>query len=203
MKRIVLISMMCLLITLTGNAQNASKAQRILDKTASVVGRKGGASANFNITSSKFGNTSGTIAIKGNKFYANTPKAIVWFNGKTQWSYMSSTKEVSVSNPNQAKQMSMNPYTFITLYRTGYNMSMKTEGNSYKIHLNALNQKRSVPELYIIVDKRNYTPSQVKMRQGTTWTTIDISNFNARNQSDATFVFNAKEYPSAEIVDLR
>ena len=76
------------------NAQNATQARKVLDKTASIIGRKGGASANFKISSAKIGSTTGTIAIKGNKFHARTPQAIVWFDGKTQWSYMKSTEEV-------------------------------------------------------------------------------------------------------------
>ena len=203
MKKTVLSLMMLLLVFTAANAQNSLQARKILDKTASVVGSKNGARANFTISSSKYGNTSGSIAIKGNKFYANTPKAIVWFNGKTQWSYMHSTNEVSISNPNEAKQMSMNPYKFITMYRNGYDMSMTSKGSNYITHLVAQNSKRSVQELYITISKSSYKPSQVKMRQDKVWTTIDISNFANRNISDDSFVFNAKEFPSAEVVDLR
>lgn len=56
--------------------------------------------------------------------------------------------------------------------------------------------------MYITVDK-NYVPKQVKMRQGSTWTTISISNFKASRQSDATFSFNSKDFPTAEVIDLR
>ena len=51
----------------------AQTAQQVLDKTAAVIGNKGGASANFNMSSSKYGSASGSIAIKGNKFNARTP----------------------------------------------------------------------------------------------------------------------------------
>jgi hypothetical protein len=66
----------------------------------------------------------------------------------------------------------------------------------------AQNKGRSIPELYITVNS-SYLPTQIKMRQGSQWSTIKISNFKAKNQSDATFVFNAKDYPSAEMIDLR
>lgn len=87
----------------------AQTAQQVLDKTAAVIGNKKGATANFKLSSPKYGSASGTITIKGNKFNARTPEAIVWYNGKTQWTYMKKTNEVNVSNPTQAKQMSMNP----------------------------------------------------------------------------------------------
>lgn len=185
------------------NRTHAQTAMQVLDKTAAVIGHKSGASANFQMSSPKYGSASGTIAIKGSKFNARTEQAIVWFDGTTQWSYMKNTNEVNVSKPTQAKQMSMNPYTFINIYKTGYNINMVTKGNNYEVHLTAQNQKRSVAELYITINKKNYIPSQVKMRQGKTWSTITVSNFKAKSLPNSTFVFNSKEFPKAEIVDLR
>lgn len=183
--------------------QGATNAKSILDKTASIVGRRGGASASFKISSAKIGSTTGTIAIKGNKFYAQTPQAIVWYNGKTQWSYMKRTNEVNVSTPTQAQQMTMNPYTFITMYKSGYDLQATTTKDSYCIHMTAQNKKRSVQELYIWVNKKSYHPTQVKMRQGGTWTTIAISNFKAVNQPNSIFSFRSKDFPTAEVIDLR
>lgn len=195
--RLILILMS--LLTLSGNAQTA---RQILDKTAAVVGRKGGASARFTITDGKNTSTSGTVAIKGKKFFASTPEAKVWFDGKTQWSYMKSTNEVNVSHPTQSQQMSMNPYTFINIYKTGYTMTDKKTGTSHEIHLVAQNQKRTVQELYITVSAQ-YHPTKIRMRQGKNWTTITISNFLAKNQPDATFRFPSKDFPTAEVIDLR
>jgi hypothetical protein len=100
------------LMSLVANAQNAAEARKILDKTASVVGRKGGASANFTVSSSKVGTVSGSIAIKGNMFHARTPQAIVctW---QHKWSYMKSTNEVNISTPTEA-QNEDEPLTFLT-----------------------------------------------------------------------------------------
>ena len=181
----------------------AQTAQQVLDKTAAIVGNKKGASASFKLSSPKYGSASGSIAIKGNKFNARTPQAIVWYNGKTQWSYMKKTNEVNVTNPTQAQQMSMNPYTFINIYKTGYTSTMKTIGSNYKVRLVAQNKKRTVQELILTIDKKSYIPSQIKMRQGNTWSTITVSNFKAKSISNSTFVFNSKDFPKAEIVDLR
>lgn len=202
MKKAILTTLL-LLTAICGYSQNATEARKVLDKTAAVIGRKGGASASFKISSAKIGSTSGTIAIKGNKFHARTPQAIVWFNGKTQWSYMKSTDEVNVSTPTEAQQMAMNPYKFINMYKQGYTLSMTKSGQNYNVHLVAQNKQRTVQEMFILVNSKTYTPSQVKMREGQTWTTITISGFQAKNQADATFVFNAKDFPTAEVVDLR
>ncbi|MBQ7421663.1 MAG: hypothetical protein IJV27_05960 [Prevotella sp.] len=181
---------------------SAQTAKQILDKTASIVGRTGGASGNFRMTSPTYGSTSGIIAIKGKKFYANTAEAKVWFDGKTQWAYLKSTDEVSISTPTQAEQMAMNPYTFINIYKTGFKMNMKTISGNYEIHLIAQNKKRTIQEMYITIGK-DYLPKSVKMRQGTSWTNIFISKFLAKDQNDSIFKFNSKDCPNAEIIDLR
>ena len=199
MKKTILIALMALI----GLSAFAQSAQQVLDRTAKVIGNKSGASANFTISNAKIGSSSGTIAIKGNKFNARTPQAIVWFNGKTQWSYLKKTNEVNISTPTQAQQMAMNPYTFINIYKTGYKSTLKTAGSNYVVHLVANNQKRSVAEMYITINKKTHVPSVVKMRQGNTWSTITVSNFRAKSVSNSTFNFNSKECPGAEVIDLR
>ena len=201
MRKVILMATM-VLMSLVANAQNAAEARKILDKTASVVGRKGGASANFTVSSSKVGTVSGSIATKGNMFHARTPQAIVWYNGKTQWSYMKTTNEVNISTPTEAQKMKMNPYTFLTMYKSGYNLSMTRKGKNYNVHLVAQNKTRSVQEVYLSINS-SYTPTTVKMREGQTWTTIAITNFRAQSQPTSTFTYRVKDFPSAEIIDLR
>ncbi len=200
MKKLSLI-FVALLATLGLCAQNAAQARKILDKTASIVGRKGGAVANFSM-SGKYGNSSGTIAVKGNKFNATTPQAVVWYDGKTQWTYMKKNQEVNVTTPTEAQQQSMNPYKFISIYKNGFKLGMKTVNGGWQIHLYATNQKRTIKEMYITVGK-DYLPKTIRMRQANGWTTISVSNFKAKNLSDSVFRFNAKDYPHAEVIDLR
>ena len=111
---------------------------------------------------------------------------------------------MNLTNPDQAKQMSMNPYTFINIYKTGYRATITSKsGSNYTIRLYAYNQKRTVQEMYITINKKTYIPSQVKMRQGNSWSTINVSNFKAKNQPNSIFTFNAKDCPQAEVIDLR
>lgn len=184
-------------------AQNTTLARKVLDKTAAVVGNKSGASASFKVSGSKIGITAGTIAIKGRMFHVSTPKAIVWYNGKTQWSYLKSTNEVNVSTPSEAQRLRMNPYAFITMYKSGYNTSVTKQGSNYIVHLVAQNKSKSVQELYLTVNAKTYVPSVVKMKDGGTWTTITISQFKTKSISNSTFSFSKNDFPTAEVIDLR
>ena len=82
-------------------------------------------------------------------------------------------------------------------------MNMKKSGNNYQVHLTAQNKKRTVQELYISINKKSYVPSRIKMRQNSTWSTITVSNFKAKNQPNSVFTFNQKDFPQAEVIDLR
>lgn len=201
---ILLVAAMAVVSSVQSMAQsNTAQARAILDKTSKVIGHKSGVSASFTLKNSTTGNVSGTIAVKGGKFNARTPQAIVWFNGKTQWTYMKKNNEVNISTPTQAQQQMMNPYTFINVYKTGYKMSSAKAGASYEVHLVAQNQKRSIQEMYVTVNSKTYVPSRVKMKHNGRWYTVTISNFSAKKQPDSLFTFNSKDYPSAEVIDLR
>ena len=198
MKRIGII-MVAALMSMGSFAQSA---KAVLDKAAGTITAQSGVKANFKMTTAN-GSTSGTIAIKGKKFYATTPQAKVWFDGKTQWTYLKNNDEVNVSNPTEAQLQAINPYNFIHLYKRGYTYTMNTAGNDYVIHLMASSADRKIKELFISVNKKNYQPKQVKMLQGKKWTTFDINSIKKESIPDSQFRFNAKDFPKAEVIDLR
>ncbi|MBR5687553.1 MAG: outer-membrane lipoprotein carrier protein LolA [Prevotella sp.] len=202
MKKRILITAIVSVLAMVCFGQQPAKAKKILDKTAAALNAQGGASANFTMQSDGVGSTSGTIAIKGNKFRATTPEASTWYNGTTQWTYMKKTEEVNVSDPDERQQSQLNPYKFITMYKSGYRLGVKDVSGGWEVHLKALNMGRSIQEMYINVSNQ-YLPTKVRIREGQKWSTITISNFRAGNQSDDIFTFPAKDYPDAEIIDLR
>ena len=182
---------------------SAESAKSILDKAAATVSNPNGVQAKFEMHSKQFGDTSGNISIKGIKFHASTPQAIIWFDGKTQWTYMKQNDEVNVSNPSEAELQAINPYNFINIYKKGFKLSAKKVNNSYEVHLKATDNKRNIQEMYIIVDQNSYRPTHIKMQQNGKWSVLIISGLKATNLSDGLFQFNAKDFPQAEIIDLR
>lgn len=199
MKKIVLI-ITALLIAIGSDAQTAKS---VLDKCASTLSAKKGVSANFTMESAQYGNNSGTISVKGRMFTASTSAATMWFDGKTLWTYLAKNNEVNVSTPTEAQLQALNPYTFINMYKEGFTYTMTKNDKNYTVHLTATDSKRRVQELFITIDNKSYVPSEVKMRQGSKWTVFHISNFKVTSLNDRMFSFNSKDYPTAEVVDLR
>ena len=194
----------CFLITaiLLSVATYGQTAKSVLDKAAANVSAKEGIRANFKMTGSH-GNTSGQIAVKGRKFYATTPMATIWFDGKTQWTYMKNNDEVNISNPTEAQLQAINPYNFINLYKKGYNYTLNKSGNDYVVHLTATNANAKIKEMFISINKNNYNPTQVKLLQGKKWSIFDITDLKKQAVADSQFRFNSKDFPSAEVIDLR
>ena len=194
----------CFLITtvLFSTITFAQTAKSVLDRTAANITVKSGVQADFKMSGS-MGSTSGTIAVKGKKFHATTPQAIVWFDGKTQWTYMKNNDEVNVTAPTEAQLQAINPYNFINLYKNGYDYTLNKSGKDYIVHLTASSKDKKIREMFITINKSTYHPTQVKLLQGTKWTIFDISNLKKQNVPDSQFRFNAKDFPQAEVIDLR
>jgi outer membrane lipoprotein-sorting protein len=194
----------CILIltALISTVATAQTAKSVLDKAAAHITVKEGVKANFKMQGG-IGNTSGTILIKGKKFQASTPQATVWFDGKTMWTYMKQNEEVNVSNPTEAQLQAINPYNFINLYKNGYNSTLNNTGSSYVVHLTSNVKDRKIKELFVTIDKQSYRPTQVKLLQGKKWTIFDITDLSKSKVADSQFRFNAKDFPKAEVIDLR
>jgi hypothetical protein len=69
--------------------------------------------------------------------------------------------------------------------------------------MTASQPKRAIKEMYITINSKSYQPTSVKLLQNGKWTNISISQFKASNLNDEMFRFNSKDFPEAEIIDLR
>ncbi|MDO4715297.1 MAG: LolA-like putative outer membrane lipoprotein chaperone [Bacteroidales bacterium] len=184
-------------------------ATQVLDKTAARFGSSVTAafSADNFSGDNKTGSTSGTIAIKGKKFVISTPGYKTWFDGKTQWTYTNANEEVNVSTPTADEVARMNPTSFVYLYKQGYSATVKDvtlRGKTcYEVHLKA-NQGKAIKEVILTIEKSSFTPYSIRFRQGSNqWTRITINNFTNQKTKDTAYAFNSKDYPQAEIIDLR
>lgn len=96
-------------------------AQDILDRTATTFRQAGGIQADFTVqTYAKGvlqGSSVGTIRLKGEKFLLDADGVKTWFDGRTQWSYLTNSDEVNVSEPTPEELQSINPYALLSIYK--------------------------------------------------------------------------------------
>lgn len=182
----------------------AQTARSVIEKTAKILAAYPSCSAHFNAAMGAQGGMSGTITIQGNRFVVNSSEASVWFDGKTMWTHVKKTNEVNVTTPTAQELQRMNPYHFLNLYKTGYDLSLSQSGNVDVVKMTS-QRKQGIKIMEVAIDKATKLPSRVQMTsQRGTVSTISISNIKkGKKMSDTYFRFNPKDNPKAQIIDLR
>ncbi len=200
------------IFSLSSFAQKDANARKVLDATASKLSSLKAVKADFEITSfiglKEQGSSKGTMFLDGKKYKMVSPEIITWYDGKTQWAYITDTEEVNVSNPTKEELAATNPYSFIGIYKKGYNYTMTSttyNGNSCnEVRLTAESKNEDIQEARIVITTDNL-PASIRIRQGkNNWTRIRISSLKGKQKFDKSlFTFPTSEYPNAEVIDLR
>ena len=208
-------SVLIALLSLPVIAQQQSQAKVILDKTAEVFRKAGGVKADFTVKAVTNGLVegaeNGTIQLKGEKFVLKTSDIITWFDGKTQWSYVTKNDEVNVSNPTQEELQQINPYTFLYMYQKGFSYKLGTvkvyQGKAvWEVILTANDKKQELESITLYVTKSTYEPVYIQLQQRgqKTRNEITVTGYQiGLDYADHVFTFDRKAYPTAEVIDLR
>ncbi|KAA6307927.1 hypothetical protein EZS27_040399, partial [termite gut metagenome] len=118
MKRILYL-LVTILFALSLKAQTSqTESRKILDSASAAIRTGGGIKADFTVKVFGEGRLleemQGSIRLKEEKLLLKTDDAVIWFDGKTQWSYWAETEEVNVTNPTTEELQSINPYVLLS-----------------------------------------------------------------------------------------
>lgn len=206
----------CAVILSIFQAYPQDKAIGILEKAGETYEKAGGVSASFLIDVLEQGgvkNSSmeGNIQLKGSKFKLMVPdELITWFDGKNQWLYLINTQEVNLSTPSEEELLTINPINVFQWYKFGYNSRLigeKKYKNSTVWHIELKPQDTSsdTQNISIYFDKTSYQPMYIHInRKDGSGSKIYISNYKTnQGYQDNLFMFPQKDYPTAEVIDLR
>jgi outer membrane lipoprotein-sorting protein len=196
MKRQLLLYTLALVAALPLSAQTPD-ARKVMERTTDAVKRNSPLIIEMNI---------GTLQLKGEKFVLKTDDTQTWFDGKTQWTYQAANQEVSVMQPTARELQSINPYAWLSLYKQGYDLSLTTLPNAYEVLMQSSDPQQELRMIRLAVNRRNYLPQRINvtLRGGETHLiTVKECRTQQKQLADADFVFDAKAYPDAEVIDLR
>lgn len=192
------------LLAVVSMAAHAFDAKSVLDKVYAEYKKCPSITADFVI---RVGDDEdqGSVLLQGNKFCTKLSNHITWFDGKTMWSYSKDNEEVNVTEPTQAQLAKINPYAFLGIYKTGYEVKF---GNNTKTHyeiiLTATSSKSSIQKAIVRVNRLNNRPTYVMMGQSKGNVEISVTAYKkGAKQADSAFKFNKKNYPKADVIDLR
>ena len=209
--RTLLLSIFAILTT-TAFAQNA---RSILDKSSETYNNAGGVIVSFTLDSKDAKSKStysydGKAYMKGDKFRIEIPDAITWFDGKTQWVYIKDTEGVNVSNPTGEELQAISPSVLFNIYKKGFNLKYSGEkrvtGKVFQeVEMAPQKKGAEFTKIVVLVDKTNNTFSKITLTDKVGMENVlTIKKYQTGvTLADASFRFEKKDYPNAEIIDLR
>ncbi len=198
------------------SAQKDAKAKQVLDTAYEKYTGIKGVNANFtlNIKDVKAKITEsfdGNIIMQDNKFYLSIPDADTWFDGKTQWVWLKGPEEVNITEPSNKEASMINPAVLFSIYKQGCKYKYRGEKTDiknravYEIELIPSKKSGDITKIIVQINKTDYMPVTFHVfYRGDLENIIYLNKYTTGTAyPDSTFIFNKKEHPEAEIIDLR
>ena len=220
-KSLPVIFLLTLLSGLTAMAQpdgmgkNDADAKKILDAVSAKFKTYKTVTAKFNLkienASGKVeGSKTGTINMKGNKYRVSVTGQEIFFDGSNIWTYDKSSNEVEITkfdasaNTITPQKLFTNFYDKDFLYKL--NGEIKSGGKTFQeIELTPIDKSKTFFKVLLNIDKASQTIINTKVfeKNGNKYT-YSVSSMKPNSPiPDDVFVFNEKNYPKVEVVDLR
>lgn len=211
MKRLILL----LFSLFTLSSLHLSRAQdpmKVLDIAAERIRKAGNVKIEYKAGlfagATEKASASGTMWLQGSKMKLDVDGIVTWYDGKTRWCYLPSAGEVNIDEPSKKEMASMNPYTFMDIYKKGFKMTVKEtvlRGDAvYEVYLKARYAKMDVKEVYVDIRKSDYQPLCIRVREDNDWQRVSVLSFEGNLQlADDFFTFPQKDYPDVLVNDMR
>jgi len=190
-------------------AQNNAQAEKIITDLLAEA-KKSAIKTNFRLVTNDKSNSqssSGTFTIKGNRFVLEMDALKAWFDGKTQWSYVAQSNEVSITEPTEKELAETNPMAILSGFksRCSIKFSAIKSATDYCIDMIPKLKDKNISKIEVQVNKSTGNLISIKLNNKNGSSTIlKLTNFQKGVKvSDNTFVFNQSRYKGVVVNDLR
>lgn len=189
-------------------AQDAS-AKKVLDAVSAKVKGMKGITASFTIASTTSrgksnGSKTGTISIKGQKYFLKQGKMEIISDGKTVWNYDGSTT-ITVSSASESNN-TLSPQNLLSnFYDKDFTYKLiSSKGTTYEIEMYPTDKRKNFEKVTVYVDKAKNLITKAKITDKAK-NTIQFTLSNLKTDAsinDNVFVFNRARYPKdVEVID--
>ncbi len=199
----------------TAQAKNDPAAKAILDGVSEKFKTFKTVQAAFtykveNASGKALSTKSGTIKMKGTKYYVLFSGQEIFCNGTTVWNYDKAANEVSISRLDASSGMITPQKLFTNFYDKDFLYMLNGEkkvGNKtvQEIEMTPVDKSKPFHKVFVQVDKASKTIYSTKVLENAgnryIYTVTSLSTNAA--MADAIFTFDKKKYPGVEEVDLR
>jgi outer membrane lipoprotein carrier protein len=192
------------------------QAGQILDHAAQKAKSMKSLQADFTLViedrKEKTKNTSaGSVLLKQNMYKITSEKSIIFFNGKTMWTYLPDNNEVTITEPiNQADDFMSNPALFFTMYQRDfkYRYVRETAVNGTQCHeidLFPKNLNQPYSRVKVFISLQSELPEIITSvgKDGVDYTVYLKNLVLDRDVNPSTFTFDPVKFKKVEVVDMR
>ena len=202
MKKQILISLVMLVAAIVP-VRAIETASQVLAKCATTLSDAPSLSASVAVTSAGE-SIDMTMLVSQQRFMLESPKLTLWYDGITQWTYDTETREVNITEPTVDELLECNPFAIINYYTKAYT-ARRLAGDGVIVELASKSRSATVRRAVISIDEHTYMPSKIvlTMSNGSTMVAVVKSIKRGGNVPDARFRYDSTKYPASEIIDLR
>jgi outer membrane lipoprotein carrier protein len=205
-------SLLIILITLYANGQSDQQALKILDKFSKTASNAPSVSMRFRMVTTDLAEKTtdtlnGSIILSKDKYRLNLGENIVWYNGETNWNYLTAENEVTITKPDRKDHSFQNrPSEIFSMYKSGYKSRLVDESpSSYTIDLYPTDIKSDLVRVRLGLTKPDLdlTSLEYKRKDGIE-INLNFSDYDLGVKPEpGSFDFPADKYKEAEINDMR
>lgn len=182
-----------------------SPAEEVMKTCAAKFSNAPSVTLEFAIAQSD-GSATGSMLMSKRLFRLSTADLTIWFDGKTQWTYMANANEVNVTEPTGEELMESNPFELISTFQQNFNCKVLKSSNV-----------ADIIELTPKYKDSNMSSAKITVSKSTGWPTAMIITFDGGNTisvsigkvtvgkavSASQFRYDPKVCHGAQIIDLR
>lgn len=202
-KRLIYLFAIVCAVFMATSASAAETADQILAKCAQKVNNTPSISIKF-VLSYDNNMLPCNLVISKDKYHLSSKDMQVWYDGRTQWTYLIATQQLSITEPTPDELMESNPFAILNHYKKSYT-SKKANGKGLNIELTAKSKANSIQKAVVSINPKTYLPNKVTitLSNGKTLTASAGTVTEGKLLPSKTFKYDKVPYPAKEITDLR
>lgn len=149
----------------------------------------------------------GSMVVSGNKYSFTAGNYMVWFDGKTMWTYLKNSREVTITEPTEEELLQSNPFEILAHSNTHYNIKRLTDRSDGLTRVSLTpkgTNDAGITRATVILSKENW-PKKITLEFASGGTMVfEISSITeGRSLPISTFKYDGKKNPASETIDLR
>ncbi len=148
----------------------------------------------------------GSAVIGGDKYFMNTDALKVWYDGHTQWTYLKSTGEVSITEPDVDELIVSNPLAMLSAPADFFKVtSLPAQNGMQRVKLTPKSSAGGVKDIILKINGKTSFPETITVNfddDRTMLLTVDnVAQSSVKPLS--VFRYDAERFPAKEVIDLR